>query len=107
VSKYPPSVTFVGLELGIGALLLAALMKLASVPAALRPIHLIGQTALFYYLLHLHVLHLGAWLTHQHKNLGVGSAYYCGLAVLVVLYPVCRWYRRYKTAHPDGWARWI
>lgn len=108
VSKYPPSATFVGLELGIAALLLAALM-LAGARAArwLEPLRLLGQTALFYYLLHIHALALVAQLTGLHGQLGLRSAYVGGLAVVVALYPACAWYRRYKAAHPAGWARWI
>ena len=26
---------------------------------------------------------------------------------LLVLYPLCVWYRRYKSAHPDGWTRYV
>jgi uncharacterized membrane protein len=108
VSKYPPSATYVGLELGIAALALAALMRLGShVPRVLAPVRLFGQTALFYYLLHVHVLDLVAWISGCRGKLGIASAYIGALGVLVVLYPACAWYRRYKSAHPDGWARWI
>jgi len=41
------------------------------------------------------------------RKLGVGSAYVGALVVVVVLYPACRWYQRYKAAHPAGWARWV
>lgn len=108
VSKYPPSATYVGLELGIGALILAALMRWGSrAPRALEPLRLLGQTALFYYLLHVHVLKLAGWITGFEGRFGVGSAYLGALGVLVALYPACAWYRRYKAAHPNGWARWI
>jgi len=108
VSKYPPSATYVGLELGIAALILAALFRWGSrALRALEPLRLLGQTALFYYLLHIHVLKLAAWSTGLEGRLGVGSAYLGALGVLVALYPACAWYRRYKAAHPNGWARWI
>jgi hypothetical protein len=57
VSKYPPSLTYWGLELGLGALLLALAFR-----ARLRwpPLVLFGQTALFYYLLHAHLLEAAA-----------------------------------------------
>lgn len=108
VSKYPPSATYTGLELGIAALLLAALMRLGSIiPRALEPLRLIGQTALFYYLLHIHALSLVAWAAGLHGKLGILASYVGGVAVVVALYPACAWFRRYKTAHPNGWARWI
>jgi hypothetical protein len=98
----------VGLELGIAALVLSALMRLGSrVPPVLAPVHVLGQTALFFYLLHVHVLGLPAWIFGVRGQLGIASAYVGALSVLVFLYPACLWYRRYKSAHPDGWARWI
>jgi hypothetical protein len=27
--------------------------------------------------------------------------------VVLVMLPLCRWYRGYKRAHPNGWARYI
>jgi hypothetical protein len=27
--------------------------------------------------------------------------------VVLVMLPLCRWYRRYKRAHPHGWARYV
>jgi uncharacterized membrane protein len=110
VSKYPPSLTFVGLEVGVGALLLSGLMALearSALPRVLEPLRLLGGTALFFYLLHLHVLSLVAILTGTRHALGLGAAYGGALGVVLVLYPLCAWYRRYKTRNPDGWARWI
>ena len=38
---------------------------------------------------------------------GVSSAWIGAAAVLALLYPVCRLFRRYKQAHPTGWASYI
>lgn len=108
VSKYPPSVTYIGLELGIASLLLAGLMRLGpAATRALEPLRRLGQTALFFYLLHIHVLWTVAQVTGLHARLGLASAYVGALGVVLALFPLCAWYRRYKVAHPDGWARWI
>ena len=109
VSKYPPSLTYATLELGLAAVLLAGLFVLtrASVPRLLRPLQLFGQVALFYYLLHIHLLHLAAWALGIREKLGVESAYVGALAALVVLYPACRWYRGYKARHPASFARFV
>ncbi len=56
VSKYPPSVAYDGLELGLGWLLLALFLVWrppAWADAVLRPL---GQSAFFFYLLHAHLL---------------------------------------------------
>jgi uncharacterized membrane protein len=108
VSKYPPSITFTTLELGIAFLLLAALTLITRTrPSWGGPLRLFGQVALFYYLLHIHALHLAAWAFGVNGKLGLGATYAGALAVLVVLYPACRWYRNYKSAHPTGWTRFV
>ena len=116
VSKYPPSITFVGLELGVMALLLAGLFAYSAKrngdPFG-GPLLLIGQTALFYYLLHIHVLKLVGVLTgwhdlkEEHGTLGLWSAYVGGLAIVLVLYPLCAWYRRKKAAHPRSLLQYV
>jgi uncharacterized membrane protein len=108
VSKYPPSITFATLELGIASLLLAAFFVITRRrPGFLPPLQVLGQVALFYYLLHIHLLHLAAWVLGIRDKLGLAAAYEGALAVLVVLYPLCLAYRRFKVAHPTSLARFI
>jgi uncharacterized membrane protein len=108
VSKYPPSITFSALELGIACLMLAALFVVTRTrPEAGGPLRVFGQVALFYYLLHIHAMHLAAWALGIRDKLGLVSSYVGALAVLVVLYPVCRAYRGYKAAHPTSLARFV
>jgi uncharacterized membrane protein len=109
VSKYPPSLTFVCLELGIAALMLAGLFVLTrptmptrNVPALGGRLRLFGQVALFYYLLHIYLLHLAAWALGIREKLGLESAYIGAFAALLVLYPACRWYLRYKTTNRES-----
>lgn len=106
VSKYPPSFSYDTLELGIGALLLAGLLLIGP-RRFLEPLRLLGQTALFYYLLHLHLLKLFAYVTGLEHKLGILSAYAGAAGIVAVLYLPCRWYRGYKAAHPNGWARFV
>jgi uncharacterized membrane protein len=106
VAKYPPSVTFVCLELGIACLALAALFRFVKGEVG-GPILLFGQVALFYYLLHIHLLHLVAWIFDIRHGFGLESAWLGGLGALLLLYPVCRSYRGYKAEHPNGLARFI
>jgi uncharacterized membrane protein len=110
VSKYPPSLTYASLELGLMALALAILFRLERVLAAdtaLRPLRLLGQTALFYYLLHVHFLALAAWIAGGSQRHGLAVTYAATLVTLVALLPLCAWYRGYKRAHPDGWPRYV
>jgi uncharacterized membrane protein len=108
VSKYPPSATFIALEIGLGAFILAGLLRLGPRGlSALAPLRLLGETALFYYLLHIHLLVLVGWIFGLQSRFGVASAYVGAAFVLVALYPACAYYRRYKVAHPTSWTKWI
>jgi uncharacterized membrane protein len=109
VSKYPPSLAFVGLELGLVMAILAVLLRLEpKIPAQLDdPVRLFGQTALFFYLVHWLVLGLPATVFGLFQRGGAAAAYLAAGAALVAMLPLCRWYRRYKQAHPRGWARYI
>jgi uncharacterized membrane protein len=108
VSKYPPSLTFITLELGLGALVLAALFAvLDKAPTFGRPLAVFGQVSLFYYLLHIHLLELGGALTGLAHKAGLGAAWLAAALVLAALYPACVRYQRFKAAHPTGLARFI
>ena len=111
VSKYPPSLSYTALELGLMAVVLAALFRVhprePDGPRALFPLLVLGQTALFFYLLHVHVLAAAAAALDVAHRGGLGATYAAALAVLVVLYRPCASYRRYKRAHPDGWPRYV
>ncbi len=109
VSKYPPSLAFMGLELGLVMSMLALLLwiepRVRSRPNS--PVLIYGQTALFFYLLHWPLLGLPAVLFGLFHRGGLGTAYLAAGIVLIVMIPLCRWYRGYKRAHPQGWARYI
>lgn len=109
VSKYPPSLSFAGLELGLGALILAGLSVVSTrvTPRDNGLLLVLGQTPMFFYLLHIPLLALLArGLDVEHK-LGLGAAYGFALVAVAVLYPLCRVYRRYKAAHPDRIVRYV
>ncbi len=110
VAKYPPSLAFMTLELGIGFLLLAVFFALddGRDRRLLAPLGLLGRTAFFYYLLHVHVLALAGYLLRLDPHTaGLAKTYLGAAAVLVFLYPLCARYASYKAAHPDGWTRYV
>jgi uncharacterized membrane protein len=109
VAKYPPSLSYTTLELGLTFLLLA-LFTLADrgERPLLQPLGVLGATAFFYYLWHVHLLSLVQLVSHADRNEhGLLKTYVAAALVLVALYPLCTRYRRYKAAHPDGWTRYI
>ncbi len=95
VSKYPPSLSFAALELGIMFLCLAALLACYRDKSASRwnPLTVFGQTPLFFYLLHVHLLAVGAWLLNLRSGGGLIDTLAATLTVLLILYPLCQWYR--------------
>jgi uncharacterized membrane protein len=110
VAKYPPSLAFMALELGLGLVLLAFFFALddGGERRLLAPLGLLGSTAFFYYLLHVHLLDVADYVFHiDHETYGLAKTYLGAAAVLGALYPLCRVYRRYKTAHPQGWTRYV
>lgn len=109
VSKYPPSLTFILLEIGLLAICLAGFMLIEK-HTRVRPngpLLVFGQTALFFYIMHRIILDGSAALFDLHGFGGLGESYIISAAVLLVLYPTCLWYRQYKQKHPHSWVRYI
>lgn len=116
ITKYPPSLLFLALTLGIGLLLLRGFER---VPTArwLRPLTVFGAAPMFFYLLHLYVLKVLYVLAVATLGLNQGS--YFGfdsvaaiwlVAVLlgVVLYPVVAWFAALKARRRDlAWLKYL
>jgi len=107
ISKYPPSLAYTVLELGLMVIILALLMRMESVKDVINnngPILVFGQTALFFYLAHFGVL------AALRLVLGRGSleqTYWITLLVLIILYPICRMHRSIKWRYPQSLLRFL
>jgi uncharacterized membrane protein len=123
VTKYPPSLLYLLVTLGPAFLLLAVSENYSG--AISQRIKVLGRVPMFYYLLHLYLIHLLAvpaamligyqpgdmifdtWVTNSSALKGygfsLGVVYIVWLSVILILYPLCEWYDRYKTAHRDKW----
>ncbi len=120
VSKYPPSLLYILLTIGPALLFLSAAER--SLNALTRPLAVIGRVPMFYYLLHIYFLHalaiaaaavsgfppsamvnLNNWVTAnpQLKGYGFGLdiVYAVWMGTVIILYPLCRWFDRYKRSH--------
>jgi len=127
VAKYPPSLDYVLVTLGISTLLGLALDR---APAwLLKPFLAFGRTPMLSYLLHLYLAHTFAVIIAQFY--GVPAAHFIGtlsdpsrlradgwglslagtyavwLAVLVVLYPIASRYARYRATHKTWWLSYL
>jgi uncharacterized membrane protein len=139
VSKYPPSLLFALITLSVLFLVLAAAERRVSgehpshaegrVNRATRILLVYGRTPLFYFIIHMYLVHLllfviaffqgFTWKDFRfgpfqfglpEKGFGISLAgvYAVWIGVVVALYPLCRWYGRYKAAHPEkGWLRYF
>jgi hypothetical protein len=109
VSKYPPSLTYDGLELGLLCLGLAALMAIEPILGVRENgVFLVfGQTALFFYLVHRLVLEVPATYFGLREKGTMATTYVVSALLLVALYPTCRWYRSVKQAHPNSLLKYI
>lgn len=109
VSKYPPSLSFAALELGIMFLCLAALFAFYrnNTTKAWNPLTVYGQTPLFFYILHVHLLAAAAWFLELQRKGGLPETLLATVAVLLFLYPACRWYRKLKRRRKYGLLRYL
>jgi uncharacterized membrane protein len=111
VSATPPALSHMGLTLGIMAALLFAgsygerrgwLAGRVS-----RWIIVFGQSALFFYVIHIHLLVFSARLLGVERQCGLGVTLAAWAGTLLVLNPVCARYQAYRVVHPRSWTRFL
>ncbi|MFD2934172.1 DUF1624 domain-containing protein [Spirosoma flavum] len=124
VSKYPPSLLYLCLTLGVACLLLATLEGVQS--RASQLLMVFGKVPLFFYLLHIPLINAGAmvwtyiafgrpvnfffapsksWPSTYEPHLW--RTYVVWIIVLTGLYVACRWYGRYKQTHSSWWLTYL
>ena len=132
-SKYPPSLLFLLMTLGPSIVALALFdREPGREPGPLaRPFIIFGRVPLFYYLLHVPLIHIIAvafayvkygraeWLfvnwpppdQPQPEPAGYGYdlwvVYAIWLGVIVLLYPLCRWFAGVKARRRDAWLSYL
>jgi uncharacterized membrane protein len=118
-TKYPPSLLFLLMTIGPGIVILGLLERVKLSEA--NPIVIFGRVPLFYYLLHLPLIHglaiAQAWVRYGHADFmlqnppslwgptvlfprdygySLGAVYLIWLCIVAALYPVCRWFADLK-----------
>jgi uncharacterized membrane protein len=109
ISKYPPSLTYYALELGILFLCLALLRTLEE-RIGIREngfFYVFGQTSMFYYLAHRLTFETAATWFGLRGFDGIGATYGAAAVMIALLYPACRWYRSLKAAHPQSLLKYL
>lgn len=124
VNKYPPSLLYMCMTIGPALLFLSFIDSVKNKITAILKVY--GRVALFYYLLHLYIIHILIVIDFLRKGNSLQDAYSkppttpfyfvsagegyslpvvyaIWIFVMVLLYPFCKWYDRYKTGHKEKW----
>jgi uncharacterized membrane protein len=128
-TKYPPSLLYLLMTLGPCLLFLRALD--VKVPGWLRPALIFGKVPMFYYLLHIPLIHLLAiafcyaryghvyWMFRSPDlssfpftappgwGYSLPVVYTMWIVVVVSLYPVCRWFAGVRQRRNDAWLSYF
>ncbi len=128
VTKYPVSLLYTVLMLGP---VLIALPLLENIGGRLvEPFRIIGRVPLFYYILHFYLIHISSILSYMiiygkswsdldfHFSAGFGGipagvgymlpwVYFAWISIVISLYPICKWYHRYKSQHNHWWLGYV
>jgi uncharacterized membrane protein len=113
--KYPPSLLYLMMTLGPALMLLAAFEHAQGSFA--RILAVFGQVPFSYYVIHIYLIHLlavatafamtGDLVRTPEIGLSLGGVYLVWLLVLVLLYPVCRWFSELKSSRRGWWWSYL
>ena len=128
-NKYPPSLLYLLMTLGPALLFLCAVD--VRVPRWLRPVEVLGKVPLFYFALHIVLIHLlvvaamairyGAvhWAFESPTPdrypmtqptgwpIGLPGVYAVWALVVVSLWPLCRWYASFRERRRGWWTGYV
>ena len=116
VTKYPPSLLFLALTLGLGLLVLLAFERVGH-KRWISVLAVFGAAPMFFYLLHLYVLKVlyvacVALLGLNHGNYfgfeSMGAVWLVALLLPLALYPPVHWFARLKARRRDlAWLKYL
>jgi uncharacterized membrane protein len=122
VTKYPPSLLFTLLFIGIVLLILR--FSWTGQNRVNKILSVYGRVPLFYFIIHLFLIHglmfivlyiqgfkINDFVFGVFKNgrpeaangVSLAVVYLIWISVVLILYPVCKWYGNYKMNNPDNW----
>ncbi|MBO9619953.1 MAG: DUF1624 domain-containing protein [Niabella sp.] len=126
VSKYPPSLDFTLLFLGIMLLILWGTEGVQNRCTAIAAVY--GRVPFFYFIVHFYLIHILVFIMIFLQGFGVNdmvfgfnfgrpkagsglslaAVYVVWIGVVAVMYPLCRSYGKYKSGHPEKkWLRYL
>ena len=121
--KYPPSLFYMCMTIGPSLLFIAFWGNIQN--GFSRIVSVYGRVPFFYYILHFFIIHLVATIVffirgHSFaegvndpnafanfvkagEGFSLGVTYLIWLALVILLYPLCKWYDSYKMNHKEKW----
>jgi uncharacterized membrane protein len=113
--KYPPSLLYLMMTLGPALMLLASFEHARGTFA--RLLATFGQVPFFYYVIHIYLIHAlavaiafatsGGLTSTPAIGLSLPGIYFVWLLVLVLLYPICRWFAELKERGSGWWWSYL
>jgi uncharacterized membrane protein len=122
-TKYPPSLSYLLMTLGPSILFLGLVDR--GFPRVLKPIIIFGRVPMFYYVVHLYVIHAlvvaagvlqgfnaGAFLTifvnfPAEYGFNLPVVFVLWIMIVVLLYPLCKWFAGVKRRRKDWWLSYL
>ena len=124
VHKYPPSLAYMSVMIGFAILALSFLETIQN--KITKAFRVFGRTAFFYYILHFYMVHTICMILYfsrghslveainslqtfpflfsiKGEGYSLGFVYLIWMLIISGLYPLCKWYDSYKTAHKEKW----
>ncbi len=128
VSKYPPSLLYLLITIGVGLVVLSFTEKVQNKLASIFIVY--GNVPFFYYVLHFYLIrstdivvfflqgfgskdivdpkHQNPFLfSPPHFGFSLGGVYIVWLFVIVTLYFPCCWFSKYKKTHKQWWLSYL
>ena len=113
--KYPPSLLYLMMTLGTALILLALFEQVRGALASF--LATFGRVPFFYYVVHIYLIHAlavatafaitGALATTPEINFSLTGVYIVWLMVVVLLYPICRWFSELKEKSSGWWWTYL
>lgn len=124
VQKYPPSLLFLCATVGPGLIFLPLVNNTGK--KLVKIISVYGRVPFFYFIVHFYILHIAAVFVYLSRGHSVAegmkgspgfpfkfaapgegysllTVYAIWVAIVIIMYPLCKWYDNYKMNHKEKW----
>jgi len=124
VQKYPPSLLFLSATIGPVLIFLAFVKNTGGKLSKIISVY--GRVPFFYFIVHFYILHIAQVITYLARGHSVAegmksvpgvlfkfatpgegyslvAVYGIWITIVIIMYPLCKWYDNYKKNHKEKW----